>query len=86
MIGGGGLGAGRGAGELAIPSMQASFICVVDLRGAHVERAAEDEGEAEDVVDLVGKSDRPVAMIAPGGGLAGEVRQDLGIGVSRARR
>ena len=42
------------------------FHFVVDSGGAHIERAAEDERKTEDVVDLVGIVDRPVATMASG--------------------
>ena len=41
------------AGELRERADAGELHLLVDLRGAHVQRAAEDEGEAEDVVDLV---------------------------------
>ncbi len=39
---------------------------LVDLGRARVQRAAEKKREAQHVVDLVGKSERPVAMMASG--------------------
>ena len=54
---------------------------VVDRRGADIERAAEDVGEAEDVVDLVGivaAAGRHDGVVAHGSHV---FRRDLGIGI-----
>jgi hypothetical protein len=56
---------------------------LVDRRRAAIECAAEDEREAQDVVDLVRKSDRPVQIIASGG-LARFVRHDFRVGLASA--
>ena len=53
-VGCGGLGAGGGAGQRRDALDAGDLHLVVDARRAHVQRAAEDEGEAQDVVDLVG--------------------------------
>ena len=54
---------------------------LVDRGGADVERAAEDEGKAQDVVDLVGKVASPGADHRIGAGLAGLIRHDLRVRV-----
>jgi hypothetical protein len=53
------IGANHGVGHIFLGQrgqrvVAAIFISMLILRGAHIERAAEDEGEAEHVVDLVG--------------------------------
>ena len=53
LVGGGGFGAGRGARQFGDAFDTGDLHLVVDGGGADVERAAEDEGKTEDVVDLV---------------------------------
>ena len=55
LIGGRRLGAGRGAGQLCDAFDAGQLHGVIDLRGPHVQRAPEDEGKAQHVVDLIGK-------------------------------
>ncbi len=68
-----------------MPSMQAISIASLICGRAHVQRAPEDEGEAQDVVDLIGKIRPPVAMIASGRHGARGVGQDFGVGLARAK-
>ena len=70
-----------GAGELGQRLGRGDLHGVVDGRGLHVERAAEDEGKAQHVVDLVGVVGAPGrhdGVIAHGEDVLG---RDLGIGV-----
>ncbi len=53
----------------------------VDGGGVDVQRAAEDEWEAEDVIDLVGIVRPSRADHGVGPGLLGHLRHDLGIGI-----
>ena len=67
-------GQGAGGGQ---------FHLVVDGGGADVERAAEDEGEAENVVDLVGIVGAAGGDDGVGPGGEGDVVGDFGIGIGQ---
>ena len=54
LIGGGGFGAGGGAGEGGDAFDATDLHRVVDLGGADVQRATENEWETQDVVHLIG--------------------------------
>jgi hypothetical protein len=58
---------------------------LVDGRRADIERAAEDEREAQDVVDLVRIVERPVAMMAVGPRGLGFSGRISGSGLASAR-
>src|SRR5690606_9304722 len=84
-IGGGGLGAGGGAGEGGDAFDASQLHRIIDGGGADVQSAPEDEGEAEDVIDLIGK-------IAAAGGdqrarrdRADIVGQDFRVGVGKGK-
>ena len=55
LIGGGCLGACGGAGQVRDSFDAGQLHRIVDLRGPHIQRAPEDEGKAQHVVDLIGK-------------------------------
>ena len=53
-IGGGSLGARGGAGQRSNAFDTGELHLVIDLGRAHIQRATEDEGETQDVIDLIG--------------------------------
>ncbi len=70
-----------GLRELGDRAHRGELHLVVDGGGADVERAAEDEREAEDVVDLVRKVRAPGRDDAVGPRRLGHVGHDLGLGI-----
>ena len=81
VIGGGGFGCGGGAGKRRDAFDTGQLHLVIDLRGPHIQRAPEDEGETQHVVDLIGKIAAPGGDHRIGGDFQHLLGHDLGRGV-----
>ena len=65
------------------PRTRGELHLLVDRRRADIERAAENERKAQDVVDLIGKVRAPGRDDRVGPRLLGEVGHDLGLGIGQ---
>ena len=85
MVGGGSLGACRGAGQCSDPFDTGKLHGVIDLGRAHIKRTSEDKGKTKDIVDLIGKIAPPCRHDCIRHNGAHGIGQNLGGGIGQCK-